>query len=53
MLYFVRYVLDISTLKEDMKCDADPPTLGPSQSNFTLGAVVKELCYLFCCCKYR
>ena len=33
----VRYVLDISTLKEDMKCDADPPTLGPSQSNFHLG----------------
>ena len=49
----VRYVLDISTLKEGVKCDAEPPQLGPNQSHFTLGAVIKELCYLLCCCKWR
>ena len=48
----VRYVLDISTLKPDVICDAPPPILGKDSTNMTLGAGLWDCCSLFFCCKW-
>ena len=51
----VRYVLDIAgTLNEDAsaRCrDKPPPKLSPFINGISVPAVVKEACWLICCCK--
>ena len=51
----LRYVLDLeNTLNEDavqQVQEAAAPRMAPSRTHFTLGGVVKEICWVLCCCK--
>jgi D-arabinose 1-dehydrogenase-like Zn-dependent alcohol dehydrogenase len=47
-----RYVLDIAnTLREDIVCDAPPPTISPDTNKMSLGYIMTELFGLMCCCR--
>ena len=51
----LRYVLDLeNTLNEaavQQVQEAAAPRMAPSRTHFTLGGVVKEICWVLCCCK--
>ena len=52
----LRYVLDLeNTLNEgaiDKVKNAEAPNLKPSRTNMSLPKILKEVCWVLCCCKH-